>query len=426
MTASPNKPGSQKATNAFDRVGADIEPTSLTDALMVVAAGGHGLSKAQLEFNKKLKRVQKLRDSMTELSAVVGHERPLHAAEINPMRMERVSLGRTMCLTLHERLSRKGLTARTREDAETVLIALACDPAQSGDTEVQNILAIYAGDDPGDGDGLAQAGNHQGRQGRQDRDDSPDISARSRLREWITATTGISLTDLPPDASEAEIMQALQQRILAQRDAEALERQARKAKRQANRKPTAKQLEREAAEKALADLKAQESTDAEAAIRTVYRALASQLHPDRETDPHERERKSALMSEVNASYDKRDLLALLGLQLKINQTNPDKLQAFAAERLLALGSLLNEQYKTLTRDKNVLVAQIQDEFGLDWHTVIDARTLAPLLARERRQYAAANGMMNDVLGRMSDDKWFKAWVKREAEEVAQQSNPFGF
>ncbi len=39
--------------------------------------------------------------------------------------------------------------------------------------------------------------------------------------------------------------------------------------------------------------------DAQAILRDVYRKLASALHPDREQDARERERKSALMSEVN-------------------------------------------------------------------------------------------------------------------------------
>ena len=39
-----------------------------------------------------------------------------------------------------------------------------------------------------------------------------------------------------------------------------------------------------------------EAQDAKAALRSIYRQLASALHPDREPDPVERERKSALMA----------------------------------------------------------------------------------------------------------------------------------
>ena len=46
-------------------------------------------------------------------------------------------------------------------------------------------------------------------------------------------------------------------------------------------------------------------------IREVYRKLAGALHPDRESDPQERERKTALMQRVNQAYAKNNLLQLL-------------------------------------------------------------------------------------------------------------------
>jgi hypothetical protein len=51
-----------------------------------------------------------------------------------------------------------------------------------------------------------------------------------------------------------------------------------------------------------------------ASLREVFRRLASRLHPDREPDPAERVRKTALMQQVNETYAAGDLLALLELQ----------------------------------------------------------------------------------------------------------------
>src|SRR6185436_12237903 len=83
-------------------------------------------------------------------------------------------------------------------------------------------------------------------------------------------------------------------------------------------KPSAKQLKAEA-----------EATHASQSVREVYRKLASELHPDRETDAAERERKTVLMQKVNQAYAAQDLLTLLQLQLDIEQITPQAINGMA-------------------------------------------------------------------------------------------------
>lgn len=52
-------------------------------------------------------------------------------------------------------------------------------------------------------------------------------------------------------------------------------------------------------------------------VRDIYRKLASALHPDREANPDERRRKTALLRRANRAHDHKDLLELLNLQLEI-------------------------------------------------------------------------------------------------------------
>ena len=99
---------------------------------------------------------------------------------------------------------------------------------------------------------------------------------------------------------------------------------ARQAARRSRRPPSARQL------------KAQEQAqDAKAALRSIYRQLASALHPDREPDPVERERKSALMSQANAAYERGDLTALLQLQLQAEQVDEAHIAQMADDKLAA-------------------------------------------------------------------------------------------
>jgi hypothetical protein len=75
--------------------------------------------------------------------------------------------------------------------------------------------------------------------------------------------------------------------------------------------------------KAIALEEAKETADT--ALREAYRKLASHLHPDREQDAMERERKTALMQQANAAYERRDLMGLLRLQMECAQLDADAL-----------------------------------------------------------------------------------------------------
>jgi hypothetical protein len=73
---------------------------------------------------------------------------------------------------------------------------------------------------------------------------------------------------------------------------------------------------------------------------TGTRTHPGKAHPDREPDPHERERKTALMQRANHAYGKNDLLKLLELQLELEHidqpayTTLDDCSEFSRLRLL--------------------------------------------------------------------------------------------
>ena len=68
----------------------------------------------------------------------------------------------------------------------------------------------------------------------------------------------------------------------------------------------------------------------ERAVREIFRKLASALHPDRETDPGERARKTALMQRANVAYAANDLLGLLELQFEVDQIDASRWKRCAA------------------------------------------------------------------------------------------------
>ena len=87
------------------------------------------------------------------------------------------------------------------------------------------------------------------------------------------------------------------------------------------------------------------------ALRTMFRRLASKLHPDRASDAAEHERKTALMQELNTAYASGDLLRVLELQQRVD--------ARAADGLAALDDVQLKPYlTTLQRQAQRLRAQI--------------------------------------------------------------------
>ena len=115
------------------------------------------------------------------------------------------------------------------------------------------------------------------------------------------------------------------------------------------KKKSAKKLAREA-------LREQAAAGGTRAVREVFRKLVSELHPDRESDPALHARKTELMQRVNRAYKAGDLLALLELQLSIEQIDTKTLAGLAEERLLHYIHVLEEQSRRLRDELAEFVA----------------------------------------------------------------------
>jgi len=123
------------------------------------------------------------------------------------------------------------------------------------------------------------------------------------------------------------------------------------------KKKSAKKLAREAQREQIAE-------GGTRAVRDVFRKLVSELHPDRESDPAEHARKTELMQRVNQAYKAGDLLALLELQLSIEQIDPRSLAGLAEERLRHYIHVLEEQSRRLRDELAEFVAPFAMTMGV--------------------------------------------------------------
>jgi hypothetical protein len=167
------------------------------------------------------------------------------------------------------------------------------------------------------------------------------------MRTLASEAFGIDVAAYEGGESPDELAQWLESQVRASRP----EPQQRRP-----RKSSAKRRASEA-------LREQAADGATRAVREVFRKLVSELHPDRETDPAEHARKTELMQRVNQAYKAGDLLALLEVQLSIEQIDPRDLAGLAEERLGHYIHVLESQSRRLRDELTEFVAPFAMAMG---------------------------------------------------------------
>jgi hypothetical protein len=135
------------------------------------------------------------------------------------------------------------------------------------------------------------------------------------------------------------------------------------------------------------------------------------LHPDREQDPIERERKTELMQQVTVAYSNKDLLKLLELQLAVEQIDQSKLSSLSAERLKHYNKILSDQLAELQDEVLFKENEIRMMLQLSPFEPLSPNRLVTLLKHDIQAIQAAlKGIQND-LQVFQDVKNLKAWLK---------------
>lgn len=162
-------------------------------------------------------------------------------------------------------------------------------------------------------------------------------------------------------------------------------------------------------------------------LREIFRKLASQLHPDRETDETERQRKTALMQRVNVAYAANDMLGLLELQLEVEQIDQAVLASLSDERIRQYNQVLSGQLRELETEVAGFEEMAAIEMDADiFDEVTPAamlRTIETDIARLRLKIA----VVDEDVQELRDVKMLKAWLKAlptAASRPRQDDDPF--
>ena len=357
--------------------------------LKVQKAGAHKLSPAQTRFNKLLARVDKLSQQVLHIERLEREARTPHLARMATLHQQADQTQSEMLFFLHERLQHKGLTATQQATAREIVRSLVeiLDEG-SEDPQWEQLRAQYLSESPEDAESL-------------------DDIKRAMLKDLEdTLGTKLDVGDAAQFETPEQMLAAAMRHMQELQQAEQAEKAARKAKQPQSDKQRKAQAQEQ---------------DAKTALRTIYRQLASALHPDRETDPTEQVRKSALMSQANAAYERGDLSTLLRLQLQEQQLDPASIAQMADERLAALSLLLQNQTATLQQE--ILQAEMRLSHELDVHVraTIKVPQLNRLLHEVEQEFVEQIQVMQQDLKQVRrDDAGLKRWLGLQATLNKQQ------
>lgn len=369
---------------------APAAPNEGLTQLKVQKAGAHQLTPAQKRFNKLLAQVEKFNQQVQHIERLELEVRTPHLTRMAALHQQADQAQSEMLFFLHERLQHKGLTATQQATAREIVSSLVETLGRDKeDPEWEQLRAEYLSVPPEDAESL-------------------DDIKRAMLKDLEdTLGTKLDMGDATQFATPEEMLAAAMHHLQERHQAEQAEQAAQKAQQPLSDKQRKVQVQEQ---------------DAKTALRTIYRQLASALHPDRETDPTEHARKSALMSQANTAYERGDLSTLLRLQLQEQQLDPASIAKMADERLAALSLLLQNQIATLQQEVFQAEMRLSHELDVPVRATIKAPQLNRLLREEEQEFAALVKTLQQDLKRVRhDDAGLKRWLREQATLNQQQA-----
>ena len=352
------------------------------------------LSKGQKLFNTLVKKIEASRHDLAQWQATMDVYQQKVASDYMPLFDKFKGLQVDMVLALDRALDRHKLTKPERRFvAEVICDVLEPLVAASDDAALKALYNKHSGMDF----------------------DAQEAAEAKGMQEVMSKVFGIEIDEAAGVSSPQDVMDQVQKHIEKEQLLE-MAREDGAQERRSQRKKTAKQQAREEKQKA-------DSEQTSQSIREVYRKLVSALHPDRESDPVERARKTGLMQRVNQAYDKKDLLLLLELQLELEHIDAAAIANLSEERLKHFNKILKDQLAELELEIAHVEEPLRHMFDLPRYLVLKPQSVMPHLLKDIATLQRNIRQIKKDIEMPGDLAAFKAWIKasqREARAMARE------
>lgn len=341
------------------------------------------LSQAQKKFNDLIKQIGKRRAGLQEWESAMADFQKKYIDQFLPLDRELQELNGKLVRRLHEAWSQKGVTKGER----AMLSEMIADIAHSllGKHDDPELKLIYNQHSASDYDLEAEA-------------------ELNEVKQVIEEMLDIDLGDDLGSGTPEEIMQKMEA-MLEEREREQMAAEQAREERRASRKKSPRQRAAEVKRET-------ERTELSQSIRAVYRKLASALHPDREPDAAERDRKTQLMQQVNQAYEKNDLLRLLELQLELEHIDQGALNGISAERLKHYNQILKEQLVELDQELFHVEQHFKQSYGMPPYARVSPKGIVRDLNKEMTWMREDGKALRSALASFEDVQQIKAWLKQ--------------
>jgi hypothetical protein len=345
----------------------------LSPSLVLTSAAP--LNKDQKAFNTLIKKIDARRAELADWGEAIPLFKQRYVSELLPLRDRETALHIQLAVSLDMAHGQKGVTKGEKRKLSTMIAELALLVlARKDDDQIKALYNTHSQSDF----------------------DVEEAARQNDMKSMLEEMLGMDLGDDIDLNSPDEVMQRLESQFRAQHEAGQGQT--------APRKKTAKQLARDAQREA-------EEKQMSQSIREVYRKLASALHPDREPDPVERQRKTELMQRANEAYEKGNLLQLLELQLQLEHIDQAHLATLGEERLKHYIKILKGQLGELEAEIQHVEYGFAAEFGLSPFERLRPHELMPMLHADLADCEINIRRVQAELDNVGDPKQLKAWLK---------------
>lgn len=354
-----------------------MPPSSRNSAVSpsLVLTSSAPLSKEQTAFNALIKKIDARRATLADWGKEITRFRQCYASDLLPLQDAEIDQHIELARSLDLAHGQRGVTKGDRQKLSAMIIQLAEFILERRDND--EIKALY-------------------NQHSESDFDAEEAAQQDGMKSMLEEMLGMDLGDDIDLSSPEEVIRRVQQQYEAEGEAAQAEPKP--------RKKTARQLAREAHQEA-------EEKQMSQSIRDVYRKLASALHPDREPDPTERERKTALMQRVNEAYEKGDLLQLLELQLQLEHIDQAHLATLGGERLKHYIKILKGQLEELEMEIRHIKHGLAAEFGISPYGTFRPKDLLRMLHADIAQCERNIRQAKADVETANDPKRLKAWLR---------------
>jgi hypothetical protein len=329
------------------------------------------LSRVRKQFNALVKKLEAERAHLALLREELPKIRALADSEYGPLVQIFDAHQKRLLLALDRAHSDKTMGKKDKEKLVELICSTAVELMQV-DEDDDLVKDIY--------------NKHSGRDFDRDMDEE-----RAFMRRMVANMTGVKLDDDTDFNSPAAFLKSMQEKMAEQAPDEEPAKPAKLSAREARHQAEEVKLKQ--------------------SVRDIFRKLASALHPDRETDPAEHGRKTALMQRVNVAYAANDLLGLLELQLEVDQIDQTGLDNLGDDRIKQYNRILDGQVNEIGSEMYALESAFALDMGWEFGRRRTPKAMMKGLRADIAEMRANIKSIETDLDAVVDIKKLKAWLK---------------